>query len=109
MWESPSRDDLDRPPGSPSESVVEGEDPEASPDPSPVPPLETPYLQREARPGAEQGPRPGAEQGPRPGAWPGPRPGAWPGSSRGLARNIDRVPQPGAQPGPSREQELGAQ
>src|SRR6266496_3664272 len=115
MGESPSRDESDRPfPGSPDESDTEGEDqglgglyrePEASPGPSPVPPMETPYLQLEARPGAEPGPRPGA--------WPGPRPGAWPGASniiplgRGLARGSgrapDRVPQPGARPGSNRD------
>src|SRR6266568_3288066 len=116
MGESPSRDDLDRPsPGSPDESDTEGEDPglgglyrepEASPGPSPVPPMETPYLQREARPGAEQGPRPGAEPGPRPEAWPGPGPGAWPGADRAPQPGADRAPQPGAsrapQPGASR-------
>src|SRR6266568_2632718 len=118
MGESPSRDELDRPsPGSPDESDTEGEDPglgglyrepEASPGPSPVPPMETPYLQREARPGAEPGPRPGAEPGPRPGAWPGPGPGAWPGAGntiplgRGLARGIGRVLPPGARPGSDR-------
>src|SRR6266496_4606440 len=105
MGESPSRHESDRhTPVSPSESDTEGEDqglgglyrePEASPGPSPVPPMETPYLQQlEARPGAEPGPRPGA--------WPGPGPGAWPGASniiplgRGLARGSGRVPQPGA-------------
>ena len=31
-------------------------EPDQPPGPSPVPPMETPYLQREARPGAEQGP-----------------------------------------------------
>src|SRR6266568_4499666 len=119
MGESPSRDELDRPsPGSPDESDTEGEDPglgglyrepEASPGPSPVPPMETPYLQREARPGAEPGPRPGAEPGPRPGAWPGPGPGAWPGAGntiplgRGLARGIGRVLPPGARPGSDRD------
>src|SRR6266496_857610 len=111
MGESPSRDESDRQfPVSPDESDTEGEDPglggldrepEASPGPSPVPPMETPYLQREARPGAEPGPRPGEEPGPRPGAWPGPGPRAWPGAGRGLARGISRVLQPGAGPGPT--------
>ncbi len=65
----------------------------ASPGPSPVPPMETPYLQLEARPGAE----------------PGPRPGAWPGASntiplgKGLARGIGRVPPPDARPGSNRD------
>src|SRR6266496_1312485 len=98
MGESPSRDESDRQfSGSPSESDTEGEDPglgglyrepEPSPGPSPVSPMETPYLQLEARPGAEQGPRPGA----------------WPGANRAPQPGASRAPQPGASRAPQPEQ-----
>ncbi len=55
-------------------------EPDASPGPLPVHPMETPYLQREPRPGAGQGPRHNQ--------------GAQPGPNRAPAGAESRVPQP---------------